>query len=1014
MNLQNYLSAAQPESEKKHSLSLSVPQTPSRQALGRRSTESDLSRQDSTEVYIPGLLLQAHYHTETEQLAVPSFMSATSLSSVEESTPGSSSSMPRKKSIRFRQVSGSGTGRTARLQKRGKLYVKLCVRSLPEQTVIRSSLLSFLEANMEPLFVGEANDAVHRTTTEMDSGTAHDESRRKTKSETSSESNTTSGVSMSSLHVDVTILLDIERQRIKLSGEPRSRLECLVRTPAIYLIMSSALLEKDKTRTSDPSSLGTGDARGSSLQREFSRKTSRHLINSAPQSTVCVSGHLSNFSVVLYHPLSEKMEFTPDLRRRASSLSGVLGGESLNGIINLQLSSLQINLSRRQTQDPAYFRHLLNTSRHDTNSMSSILISAVCELNSVNMKYDMRRMSDVEGFMKAWSNPTLFKKIVYGSSDRSREGGETMRDGTPAPTSDETIEQVSPTKPWQSCTSFALKVTALNIQSYIGPVMGQTSIRAGPLDCLGSVTVDSQKRRSVQGNIRLKSLSADSKSGAVGGLFNVQLAETATYIVTGRDCRVAHRVSGDLSSVRVRVDHLNSPVLMTRLTCLGLTMTDTWSAAVSTGGCDVELLVNVRWEDLEILISSSTSPDLVDSARRIRQFIHQQKMNSRRTLRDLVSGQTRLPQTQPMILQERPSESGVQKDYAKYDNWSWAEDMQKFVSCFLGLDEQQSPRFGGILVLDGDRFGLACLKGNNFRDPTWALFMLRKIQARYETVTIRGERALAIAEESEVEFESLPTTVSLQVFNIGLGNEKSKSEILLMVEKVTRSRIPPLALHKSIDEWLDLVCRKSSTARPPANRSGIVSSAFDSQTIFAGPSFDLELSTTHYWPRCPDRATGQVGMPTVECRLTSSFRDSLSAATDVDLYLFLHDLIMSYRTDLTVALRPDSRAPSTPGTTPDTVTLSEDKSRLRKFVCTSWQLDPHLKLLFWGGSGHFNPHINWVLDKLGFKDARTTIPKWLQRGLLDPLDLTVASLLKQIVSEVSSELMPLPSKAESN
>jgi hypothetical protein len=375
MNLQNYLSAAQPESEKKHSLSLSVPQTPSRQALGRRSTESDLSRQDSTEVYIPGLLLQAHYHTETEQLAVPSFMSATSLSSVEESTPGSSSSMPRKKSIRFRQVSGSGTGRTARLQKRGKLYVKLCVRSLPEQTVIRSSLLSFLEANMEPLFVGEANDAVHRTTTEMDSGTAHDESRRKTKSETSSESNTTSGVSMSSLHVDVTILLDIERQRIKLSGEPRSRLECLVRTPAIYLIMSSALLEKDKTRTSDPSSLGTGDARGSSLQREFSRKTSRHLINSAPQSTVCVSGHLSNFSVVLYHPLSEKMEFTPDLRRRASSLSGVLGGESLNGIINLQLSSLQINLSRRQTQDPAYFRHLLNTSRHDTNSMSSILIS---------------------------------------------------------------------------------------------------------------------------------------------------------------------------------------------------------------------------------------------------------------------------------------------------------------------------------------------------------------------------------------------------------------------------------------------------------------------------------------------------------------------------------------------------------------------------------------------------------------------------------------------------------------
>ena len=137
-----------------------------------------------------------------------------------------------------------------------------------------------------------------------------------------------------------------------------------------------------------------------------------------------------------------------------------------------------------------------------------------------------------------------------------------------------------------------------------------------------------------------------------------------------------------MNSIRVRIDHLNSPVLMARLTSLGLNMTDTWLAAVSSGacrkytrrgtvseeiqrscclgGCDVELLVNVRWEDLEILISSSTSPDLVDSVRRIRQFIHQQKMNSRRTLRDLVSGQARLPQTQPTLIPERPSDSSIQ------------------------------------------------------------------------------------------------------------------------------------------------------------------------------------------------------------------------------------------------------------------------------------------------------------------------------------------------------------------
>lgn len=115
----------------------------------------------------------------------------------------------------------------------------------------------------------------------------------------------------------------------------------------------------------------------------------------------------------------------------------------------------------------------------------------------------------------------------------------------------------------------------------------------------------------------------------------------------------------------------------------------------------------------------------------------------------------------------------------------------------------------------------------------------------------------------------------------------------------------------------------------------------------------------------------------------------------------------------TAGLRLTSGASSARGT----VAVSENETvnetvRFRRFVCTSWQLDPHLKLLFWGGGGHINPHINWVLERLGFKDARTTIPKWLQRGLLDPLDLTVSSILKQIVRGVSSEVMLRDSEGE--
>lgn len=48
-------------------------------------------------------------------------------------------------------------------------------------------------------------------------------------------------------------------------------------------------------------------------------------------------------------------------------------------------------------------------------------------------------------------------------------------------------------------------------------------------------------------------------------------------------------------------------------------------------------------------------------------------------------------------------------------------------------------------------------------------------------------------------------------------------------------------------------------------------------------------------------------------------------------------------------------------------------------------------------SGEFNPHINWLLERLGFKDARTTIPKWVQRGAMDPLDKAVAVVVELLV-----------------
>ena len=73
--------------------------------------------------------------------------------------------------------------------------------------------------------------------------------------------------------------------------------------------------------------------------------------------------------------------------------------------------------------------------------------------------------------------------------------------------------------------------------------------------------------------------------------------------------------------------------------------------------------------------------------------------------------------------------------------------------------------------------------------------------------------------------------------------------------------------------------------------------------------------------------------------------------------------------------------------------------QLRRFINIHWELDPNLLLLSkaqWA-SGQINPHVNWLLEKLGFEHARTTIPKWIQRGLMDPIDLAVSLSVELMV-----------------
>ena len=58
------------------------------------------------------------------------------------------------------------------------------------------------------------------------------------------------------------------------------------------------------------------------------------------------------------------------------------------------------------------------------------------------------------------------------------------------------------------------------------------------------------------------------------------------------------------------------------------------------------------------------------------------------------------------------------------------------------------------------------------------------------------------------------------------------------------------------------------------------------------------------------------------------------------------------------------------------------------------------RLLSWTGRGIEPVGVDYVLQKLGFSHARTTIPKWIQRGIMDPCDLMCAALMNSLLEHM--------------
>ncbi|XP_006866349.1 PREDICTED: uncharacterized protein KIAA1109 homolog [Chrysochloris asiatica] len=1134
------------------------------------SLQTKPSDLETTVFYIPGVDVKLHYNSKTLKTESPNASRGSSLPrtlskesklyGMKDSSATSPPSPPLPCTVHSKtntllppqpppipSAKGKGSGGV----KLAKLYAWVALQSLPEEMVISPCLLDFLEKALEtiPITPIERN---YTAVSSQDEDMSHFEiPEPMEESTTSLVSSSTSAYS--SFPVDVVVYVRVQPSQIKFSCLPVSRVECMLKLPSLDLVFSSnrgeletlgttypaetlspgsnALQSGTKTsanKTGLPGSSGLGSplgrSRHSSSQSDLTSSTSS---SSGLSFTAC----MSDFSLYVFHPYGAGKQktavsgLTPgsgglgNMDEESTSVTGRKDSLSIN------LEFVKVSLSRiRRSGGASFFESQFVNKSASKMDTTLINISAVCDIGSASFKYDMRRLSEILAFPRAWYRRSIARRLFLGdqtinlptsgpgtpdsiegvsqhlSPESSRKAycrtweqpsqsasfthmpqspnvfnehitNSTMSPGTAAqslkspasirsrsvsdssvPRRDSLSKTSTPFKsnkaasqqgtPWETLVVFAINLKQLNVQMNMSNVMGNTNWTTSGLKSQGRLSVGSNRDREISMSVGLGRSQLDSKGGVVGGTIDVNALEMVAHISEHPNQQPSHKIQITMGSTEARVDYMGSSILMGIFSNADLKLQDEWKVNLynslessMTDKSEIFVHGDLKWDIFQVMISRSTTPDLIKIGMKLQEFFTQQFDTSKRALSTWGPVPYLPPKTMTNNLEKTSQEQLL--DAAHHRHWP---GVLKVVSgCHISLFQIPLPedgmQFGGSMSLHGNHMTLACFHGPNFRSKSWALFHLEEPNIAFWT------EAQKIWEEGSSDH----STYIVQTLDFHLGHNTMVTKPcgalespMATITKITRRRHenPPHGV-ASVKEWFNYVTatrneelnllrnvdanntESSTTVKNSSLLSGFRGGSsynHETETIFALPRMQLDFKSIHVQePQEPTLQDASL-KPKVECSVVTEFTDHICVTMDAELIMFLHDLVSAYLKEKEKAIFPPRILSTRPGQKSPIIIHDEnssDKDRednityttvdWRDFMCNTWHLEPTLRLISWTGRKIDPVGVDYILQKLGFHHARTTIPKWLQRGVMDPLDKVLSVLIKKLGTALQDE-----------
>ncbi|XP_061600025.1 bridge-like lipid transfer protein family member 1 isoform X9 [Cololabis saira] len=1122
------------------------------------SLQTKSNDMETTVFYIPGVDVKLHYNSKTLKTESPNASRGSSLPrtlSKESKLYGMKDNGPTNPPNAVQGKTNSllppppppipsAKGKSSGGVKMAKLYAWVALQTLPEEMVISPCLLDFLEKALETIPITPVDRNYTAVASQEEDMGHFDPVENLEESTTSLVSSSTSAYS--SFPVDVVVYVRVQPSQIRFSCLPGSRVECMLKLPSLDLVFSSNRGELETPTgvhppdgAHPPSSTPPGQhvpkvppskaspLLGSPLGRSRHSSSQSDLTGPPTNSSgLSFTACMSDFSLFVFHPYGAG--------KQKSAVTGLPPGPGPLGSVDEEPSSVtgrkdslsinlefvKVSLSRiRRTGYPTFTESAipLKGGKMDT---TLINISAVCDIGSASFKYDMRRLSEILAFPKAWYRRSIARRLFLGdqtinlpasgpatpdsaenitqhlSPESSRKAywrtwdgstgtqhmpqspsvfsehaaGSNMSPGlghlkspapgrtrsvsdSSAPRRDSVTRTSTPTlskngkaagqqgSPWETLVVFAINLKQLTVQMNMSNVMGNNTWTTSGLKSQGRLSVGCNRDREISMSVGLGRSKLDSKGGVVGGNIDVNTLEMVSHISEHPNQQPNHKIQITMGSTEARVDYMGSSILMGVFSNADLQLQDEWKVNLCTSDnspsekSEIFVHGDLQWDIFQVIISRSTTPDLIKIGMKLQEFFTQQFDTSKRALSTWGPGPYLPPKT-PVINTDKGS-TELYMDAAHHRHWPGV--LKVIAGCHISLFQMPLPedtiQLGGWMSLHGNHMTLACFHGPNFRSKSWALFHLEEPNIAFWT------EAQKIWEDGTKD----GSTYIVQRLDFHLGHNTMVTKPcgalespMATITKITRRRHenPPHGV-ATVKEWFNYVTamrneelnllrnvEANNQESGVAAKSSSLLSSFrssssynhETETIFALPRMQLDFKSIHVQDPDEPILTDADSKPKVECSVVTEFTDHICVTMDAELIMFLHDLVSAYLKEKEKALFAPRMSAVRPGQKSPTALNdngSDDKDKddginyttvdWREFICNTWHLEPTLRLISWTGRKIDPVGVDYILQKLGFHHARTTIPKWLQRGVMDPLDKVLSVLIKKLGTALQDE-----------